>query len=491
MMKKLLVAFLRINLVAILVFSISPVSLDAQQFRSPAIPNGNNVVSQEPGTIIQGVLQPAPRFQDSADAFVPRTGVEGLGLTPVRPRIGELGPDGIQSLQPNYSSGRSGDQERIIDQIRSGKFDSKSENVGQPGPQIIRQRYEDGKDQLVRHVIQDENGNYRNHGPWTLYNRRGEVVATGQFLNGLMDGTWERWHSANSSPMFRNKPFTDFQEPFVSNATFKNGKLSGAWVISDRGRRKVVEVPYRNGKRHGTATWWYPNSERMRVINFTDGALDGPMLEWNAKTELVRNDEFIDGQKVIRTRTMYRPKQPSSESYYLDAEMSLEGEDNWWDAEPAEYIQIGERVQHGPTFAWHENGLRKMVGQYQNDTRVGKFVWWHKNGQKALEGRYDDGAKVGTWNWWHENGMKSIEGRYKNNEPAGEWTWWDKSGNVTETDNFGDDSSGVLVEPSGDDSNDNQKSDDQESPNSEPPESGLDELEQISPLDPSGTDEDT
>lgn len=491
-MKIRLARFLRFKLVAALAYFAVMASVDGQQFRSPIVPDGNPYIAEAPGTIIQGVFQQAGRPQQSVDPFVPRTGKGGLGLTPVRPRVGKLGASGIQDFEPDYSSGRSGDQERIIDQIRSGNFDSKTENTGSTGPQIIRQRYEDGKDQLVRHVIQDENGNYRNHGPWTLYNRQGEAVATGQFLNGLMDGTWERWHAANSSPMFQNKPFTEFQQPFVSNATFKNGKLDGAWVISDRGRRKVVEVPYRNGKRHGTATWWYPNSERMRVINFTDGALDGPMLEWNTKTELVRNDEFIDGQKVIRTRTMYRPKQPSSEAYYLDAELSLEGQDNWWDAEPAEYIRIGDRVQHGPTFAWHENGLRKMVGQYQNDTRVGKFVWWHKNGQKALEGRYENGAKVGTWKWWHENGMKAIEGSYANNQASGEWTWWDKRGNITERDDFGDGASDVLIKPKADDSdNDPDSSPEQQKQETDPPESGFDELEQISPLDPAGIDEDT
>ena len=471
-----------------MVVTFASMSIYAQEFRSPAVPGGN-VIPQQSGPVIQGVLRPSQDLQGSSDAFVPKTGDDGLGLTPVRPRIGETEPSGIQSFQPNYSAGRSGDQERIIDQIRSGNFGSINE-TGQPqGPQVIRQRYEDGKVQLVRNVIQNENGNFRNHGPWTLYNRRGEVVATGQFQNGLMDGTWERWHSANSSPMFQSKPFTDFQEPFISTATFKNGQQNGVWVISDRARRKVVEVPYRNGKRHGTATWWFPNSERMRVINFTDGALDGPMLEWNAKTELVRNDEFIDGQKVVRTRTLYRPKQPKTESYFLDAELSLEGNDSWWDAEPAEYIQIGKRIQHGPTYAWHENGLRKMVGQYKNDVRVGKFVWWHSNGQKALEGNYEDGLKVGPWRWWHKNSMHAIEGSYEQNEAIGEWTWWDQSGNVTDRDDFGDDSSGVLVEPNEDNLKETDAEQDDEMPSSDPPESGLDELEQINPSETNDSDD--
>ena len=459
-----------------------------QDFRSPVILESNpSNYSQPAGQVIQGVFQPARNGATISlnDGFVPNSSGEGLGLVPVRPRTGKLGINGVQNFRPDYSSGRTASQERIIDQIRADNFDVEDgTSTNQAGPQTIRQRYEDGRDQLVRQVIQDEEGNYYNHGPWRLYNRRGEIVATGQFVDGYMDGTWERWHSKNSSQMFQNQPFTQFEGPFVSNATFKNGKLHGVWVISDRGRQKIVEVPYRNGKRHGTATWWFPNSERMRVINFKDGALDGPMMEWNKELELVRNDEFINGQKVIRRRTMYRPKQPSSESYFLDAELSLEEDDNWWDAEPAEYVQVGSRVQHGPTYAWHDNGQRKMVGHYRDDVRVGKFFWWHSNGQKALTGNYEEGSKKGIWKWWHANGMKSIQGMYEGDQPVGVWTWWDENGRVKDREDFGDDSTGLLVDPGNAESD--AETSEQQDPTSDqqPPELDSSEMEEISPLDP-------
>ena len=488
----------------------------AQEFRQPNINLGDSAEFGNQDLLSLAPASPPQQQQRAHQNFVPGRTDGGLELGPVKPR-GKAG-NGPTLLRPDFSTGRSGEQERIIDQIRSGNFDNGSNGIERRrGSQIVRQRYENGRDQLVRHVMQDEDGNYFNHGPWRLYNRRGEVVASGQFANGAMDGTWERWHQSNSSGMFSTEPFTRFQGPFLSNATFSNGKLNGVWVITDQSRRKIVEVPYVNGKRNGTAIWWFPENRKMRVINFKEGILDGPLFEWDAQQKLVRNEEFIRGHKVVLQTTAYRPQQKSEENYFLDSKLELDGEDSWWDAEPAQYVESGERFQHGPAFAWYPNGQRKMAGQYREDVRVGSFLWWHDNGQRALAGRYEDGLKTGTWIWWHENGMKSIEGIYDSDQTVGEWTWWDEQGQVANREDYGDgsDSTGELINPfdgnspsadGAEDDGDASESgmapfkaiesgeggdefDEQESIQDTPPESGLDGMEEINPQEIPGMDD--
>lgn len=422
----------------------------AQSFREPKIPE----VPTEPLAVSDDLTQSVHSGGQASnqDGFVPRDGGDSLGLVPVQPRNGQLPGQAVDMLTtPEGSGGRSQRDQRLLNQIREGNFEDAVPGLdpAENGPMTIRQRYPDGKDQLIRQVIQDENGNYVNHGPWRLYNQRRELVARGQFDNGLMDGTWERWHPANSGGMFSKEPFTKFEGPFISTATFSDGKLDGVWIISDRNARKILEVPYRDGKRHGPATWYYPNSQRLRTVNFRNGFLDGPLMEWDEQNRIVRNDEYINGQKVVRVTSFFAPNQLKSETYYLDGKLELGGEDSWWDGEPAEYVNDGIRVQHGPTVAWHANGQRKMAGQYKDDQRVGLFVWWHENGTRALAGRYQDGLKTGTWTWWHKNGMKSIEGEYKRDEPVGQWTWWNAGGEVEYREDFGQgrDSTGDLPDP--------------------------------------------
>ena len=431
----------------------------AQDFREPKIPE----VPIGPLTVngaMQQSISPGSASSNQ-DAFFPRSNGDSLGLIPVRPRNGQ-GP-GMAVPEPEYRGGRSQRDQRLLNQIREGNFDDAIPGLDpvERGPMTIRQRFPDGKTQLVRQVIQDEDGNYLNNGPWRLFNQRGEVVARGQFVNGLMDGTWERWHPGGTDGMFAQEPFTRFEPPFVSTATFAQGKLEGVWVISDRNSRKILEVPYRKGKRHGPATWFYPNSERLRTVSFRNGLLDGPIMEWDEQNRVTRNDEYIKGQKVVRVTSFFAPKQRRSETYYLEGKLVLEGEDSWWDGEPAEYVLDGVRVQHGPTISWHANGQRQMAGQYRDDERVGLFVWWHENGTKALAGRYTAGLKTGTWTWWHANGMKSIEGGYSDDEPVGQWIWWNESGEVTDRDDFGNgrDSMGNLPEPGNESGNESENDD--------------------------------
>lgn len=439
-----------------------------QQFRQPALPGGSvlqdnqfnnqDSFSRTPAARTPSPLSQADRTplglapsgapqQDQRKGFAPPKSDGGLRTVPVRPRGNGSGISG-GPYQPDELQGRTGEMERILEQIRSGNFEGNT-GVGKARGQIIRRRYDNGKDQIVRHVKQDEDGNYFNHGPWRYYNRRGEQIASGQFANGAMDGTWERWHQANSGGLFSTQPFSQFQGPFLSTATFSEGELNGVWVITDRARRKIVEVSYQNGKRDGTAIWWFPEAKKMRVVNFKKGELNGPFFEWNEQQQLVHNEEFIQGRKVIQQTTSYRPQQKSAEEWYLDAKIELDGEDDWWLAEPAEFKQSGEKFQQGPSFAWYSNGQRKMAGQYWEGVRVGDFLWWHENGQRALAGRYEEGVKVGGWTWWHENGVKSIEGVYDSDQTIGKWTWWDEEGQVSNREDYGDgdDSTGELVEP--------------------------------------------
>ena len=299
------------------------------------------------------------------------------------------------------------------------------------GIEIIRQRYPDGKVQIERQVAQDNSGNYYNDGFWKLYNRSGQILAEGQFVKGIMNGFWKRWHPANGGGIFSTYPYNQFQGPFLSTTTFNNGKLEGVWTIHDRQKRKIFEIPYQDGKRHGTAAWFNPQGTRVREVTFYQGLIDGSLKEWNSQQKLVKHDEFISGKKILRHTTFYRPQQRESENYYLEPRLELNGTDDWWTAKPADYQPVGSRIQHGPAFAWHDNNQMKMKGRYNQGKRVGEFVWWHANGQKQLVGSYaDDGLKSGTWIWWHDNGQKSIEGRYENDIPVGRWTWWEENGSI-------------------------------------------------------------
>lgn len=306
------------------------------------------------------------------------------------------------------------------------------------GREIVRQRYPDGKVHIARHVMLDEEGNYINDGQWKLFDRQGAPVAIGAYSKGAMNGTWTRLHSQASGGIFLNPPFSQFQGPFTSRATFTNGKLDGTWTIADAQGKKVFEMPYTDGARNGVAAWYFPNGELYRRMQFKKNVPDGTLVQYDAKGKVARKEVYQDGKRIVNNVTYYRPsRRKRQETVVHRGRLELAGEDDWWEARPAAMVVKGEDIEHGPIRSWYENGQTKMVGTLKEDARVGPFVWWHANGVKQLMGQYDQaGKKTGRWIWWHENGVKSIVGQYEDDLPSGQWRWWDEQGNLDNEEMF-------------------------------------------------------
>ncbi len=341
--------------------------------------------------------------------------------------------------------------------------------VGEP----IRQRYPDGKVQVLRYVRQDEYGNYYNDGPWKLFNRTGQIMAEGQFQDGAMHGTWSRWHPINSEGIFRTQSFASQQGPFLSIASFNGGKLDGVWTIYDRSRRKIFEMQYVDGLRHGTATWWSTTGYLAREMHFDQGLPHGQAIDYDNGQKPITQTNYIHGRRVFSQIAYHGEKQKKSEDFYLDAKLEISGEDNWWDAKPAEYARAGQPVRHGSTSSWFENGQPSLEGSFNEGTRQGSFTWWHANGQMQLGGEFNNDQKSGVWTWWHESGMKAVQGKYAENEPIGVWSWWDETGKVIRS---GDIASGEI---------NLQQPIEGDSPNLDPP--TVEALEEITPKEPAST----
>ena len=302
--------------------------------------------------------------------------------------------------------------------------------------QVI-ENYPDGQPRLLRTVALDREGNYYNDGPWVVKDRDGKVVAAGTYRKGVMQGPWARRHTSAEGGMFTEKPFTSYQGPFDSMANFKAGKLDGQWIVYDRAKRSVFEIGYEEGKRNGLATWFYPDTTKMRQATFKQGVLDGEVIEWDEDGRVVSKEFYRDGRKLIRNTSFYRPEVPKEESYFLDVKLRQNGLDNWWDAKPAPYLASGKRIQNGQARAWYPNRQLQHQGQFSDDKPVGRFFWWHENGNRSTVGQFNRaGDRDGRWIWWHDNGMKRIEGSYKNDQPSGVWRSWDEAGKLIKSKDY-------------------------------------------------------
>jgi antitoxin component YwqK of YwqJK toxin-antitoxin module len=297
--------------------------------------------------------------------------------------------------------------------------------------EVIQERYPNRAVKIERQVVQDASGNYVNHGKWTMYDEKGRTLARGEYRYGERQGPWTRWHLGGGKDMFSQAPYKQFQAPFVTEVTFENGRLSGAWTIYDNRDRKCSEFNFEHGERQGKSTWYYPNGSKMRELDFTAGQLDGHWLEWGTAKNLTMNDTYQNGQRLAKKIETHANGQTKSEGTYLFAREVLSTNYDWWNGTVTTTAQKeGKDQKHGLCTTWYKNGQKETEGQYVNDVPVGHVTWWHENGQKAVEGQYANGDRIGSWTWWHQNGQKAVSGDFVKGVEIGKWTWWKEDGKV-------------------------------------------------------------
>lgn len=292
----------------------------------------------------------------------------------------------------------------------------------------VEEKFEDGRVKIRREVTLDVKGNYVNHGKWTMFDREGNEVATGRFNNNRRDGEWMRKYEFGSVTLLNNPPYSTFESPFTSTATFKNGKLDGAWQIKDAEGRVCSEWNYKAGLLDGDAVWNFTSGTPFRKTTYKNGSLNGAYKEWSEQDDVIADDTYKDGRRLASKQKAYDNGAIMWEGMFLHETIEMVKAEDWWSCRPATFKSSGKPVRHGKLTSWFRTGQKQSEGTFKDNLRDGEFTWWHKNTQKAVQGTFSADKPHGEWNWWHENGQKSIHGRYEMGRAVGEWLYWKPNG---------------------------------------------------------------
>jgi antitoxin component YwqK of YwqJK toxin-antitoxin module len=338
--------------------------------------------------------------------------------------------------------------------------------------EVVEERYGSGRIKIRREVTQDEQGNYIRHGSWELWDAKGNAMASGSYRNDQRHGLWSRVYTADEAELLSQAPYKAFRGPFTSQASFKDGKLHGKWIILNNENRIISEWEYVNGLRHGKCVWNYPSGHLMKEMVFHDGLIDGYVRMYDVNSKLLDDETYQQGRKVALKVKYDDAGKIKWEGIYLQSQVVIDSPDDWWNAKPVTYtttnkniakketatsrlrnpqaregdpIAIAEReVKHGRWIAWHSNGQIRVEGTYDHGIPEGQFTWWYPNRQKAAVGNYRKGQKHGLWVWWHENGQKSVNGQFTDGQMSGAWAYWKGDGRLFQKSQLAASNSFVL-----------------------------------------------
>lgn len=312
----------------------------------------------------------------------------------------------------------------------------------------FRERYPDRSVKIEREVTTDADGNYLNHGSWTMWDERGNLLGRGAYRSGRRQGHWMRWYRSGNQPPqaapgrdgrgpLPPDPYRGFERPFVSMADFEDGRIEGTWRITDARGRDICRWRFERGRLTGISTWWYPDGGKRLEISFRDDVLHGERKEWDAEGNLVASTTYDDGWTVEPYERHYATGAVYCRGRHATREAFPVAACDWWNGrveltntQTVDTLGGREQVRHGHWIFWHSGGGKLAERTYDYGAPVGRHVWWYPDGQKQVEGEYSRGKRHGAWTWWHRNGQKYISGEYDDGRQVGVWLEWTQSGRV-------------------------------------------------------------
>lgn len=302
--------------------------------------------------------------------------------------------------------------------------------------ELVKERYPNGAIKIEREVAQDREGNFVLHGVFRQFDERGALLCEGAHEQGQPVGVWKRYYAANHAPLFATSPYKDFAGPFTSQANFSEGQIDGKWTICDAKQRKISEIDFVGGQRHGKAAWFYPNGTLLSQATYDRGRVHGDVMKWGPDASLLGKEAYTHGRKLAPKVEYYDAEHKRSEIFFLHAPMVVKTPDNFHAATLATFEQRGQDEKFGSFRVWHANGQLARQGEFRYNLPVGKATWYYANGQKQMEGTYVDGKQEGSWIWWHQNGIKQIAGDYRDGVATGKWQWWKEDGKLAQKSNM-------------------------------------------------------
>ena len=326
-----------------------------------------------------------------------------------------------------FSSGELMESKFFFDGKRVGCWKTWHEN----GKLWSEDNFEDskqiGKSQRWRWdgIIQFS-GHYKNNnkdGKWKFYYENGSVETTGNYIDGKRSGEWRRW-------------LDDGQLYYVKN--YKDGKLNGDYTQYNTDRDGIVGVrgSYKDDKKHGR--WCEYNSEGNLTIEYQyeNDVLHGDKIYYFEETEIPAKIETYENGLILKVKTLNKENgELTSEFNYLTHQRKMVEFHQDTNIKHYELNFVGD-IKNGVYKRFGDDGIELVIGQYDNNKKVGEWISKFDDGSVREKENYKDGYLHGKYEKRHPNGVKWEVLNYKNGSLDGLCYTYHSNGQLISTINY-------------------------------------------------------
>ena len=145
--------------------------------------------------------------------------------------------------------------------------------------------------------------------------------------------------------------------------------------------QKEYKGSFREGRRDGLHTYWYPNGQKQIEFTFDHGK-QLSFKSWNEQGEL----------ETSLNETYFTPVGTANL-----AELATDNEGRLC-------YKIDKNPYSGKVYEFHFSGRKERESNYKDGKRYGLDIGWHENGKKQWEANYKDGKAEGSAKYWNSKG---------------------------------------------------------------------------------------
>ena len=208
-----------------------------------------------------------------------------------------------------------------------------------PAPVVVTagktaENYDDGTPRIQREVLKLSNDQLVNNGQFTEFYPNGKKFAEGRYANGVHDGSWSFWYDNGQlckTVVFQKGRAEGAWDVFRNDGTlmakkaYKNNQRDGLWVsYYEDGKTPKMDETYVNGRREGPSRAYFADGKVQREVTFKQDQLDGLTTEWDQSGRKIGELNFKEGKRHGRY-VLYKPDGTTLEQTYDNGRLLMGG----------------------------------------------------------------------------------------------------------------------------------------------------------------------
>jgi uncharacterized protein len=275
-------------------------------------------------------------------------------------------------------------------------------------------------------------------GEWKYYNINGELTDIGSYEEDLEIGTHKSYFAngeLSTIADYDKGSLTGYFQGFHVNGQlqtqgwYKDGLQHGEWrYYNIDGVLNNISF-YHKGDVHGIQNYFGASGDKTKDLHYTFGKLNKEVI-FNEKGDINQTIDFenaqhkytltvnhLNGNKKLVIEYVNGLKHGKYERYNYDGSLYITGG----------YVND---LMNGEWIWRHDDGTPRYKETYLNGSEDGQSFRYYENGQVEDEMYYDYGLKNGEWLSFYEDGTLEIKTTYVKNNQHGRKEFYSNEGKL-------------------------------------------------------------